>query len=275
MKILHLSDTHFHHEDMTNSPVLRRVNAVRKQFPNHLKIITGDVTDDGRDDQREKARKALDDTYLVLPGNHDQGTLGSAYDPARAKAFDNFTGNFGEKSDFFNKTPLVIKRENILIILLNSCLETLDPFDFACGEIGGRQTVRLKAILDDPAHQKMVKLVAVHHHPFIHNDPHMQMLDTDRFLRLLYGRVDILMFGHLHEEGEWHNKVGIPLVLAAESLYDSDGCKEITIDGGCFSVKRLKLEGCDEDQNHLNFRNGLVSTECLCTVDQVGPTGLH
>ena len=239
MKLLHLSDLHFHHDDKNNRTLLKRIKALEK-YPDHIKIITGDIVDDGRPDQREKARKQLDQlgsVYLV-PGNHDYGAFGTGYNVEDAKAFDDFSF-----TPFFKKIPFAIRieRENLLFILLNSCLKTKSPFDFACGKIGVGQIGLLTKILDDPDNKCFIKVVALHHHPFYHSDPGMRLLDANLFMRAIYGKVNILMFGHQHEEGYWHDKSGCKEMLAAGALYEATTIKEVVIEGCEIKVNKIKL----------------------------------
>jgi 3',5'-cyclic AMP phosphodiesterase CpdA len=249
MRIYHISDLHVHHGDENNVNIQKRIDALCKIVKlEDVVVATGDISDDGRDDQYAKALDMLSSfpcQVFVLPGNHSYGPIGSGYVPERAKAFDEFSSLF-QNGKFFDKYPVTLRRENVLFILLNSCLETFDPFDWACGAVGTRQLTHLKEILDSSFNQDHVKIVALHHHPFIHNDPFMKLLDADRFLRTCYGKVDIMLFGHLHEAGHWKNRVGVPLILAANSLYDSSYVREITIEGCNISVNEIFLEGCDE-----------------------------
>ncbi len=260
MKILHISDLHTHHENETNAELLKRIESLRA-FPDHTIIITGDITDDGREDQYDKAIKALGhlpSRILVLPGNHDYGVLGNFYEEEKAIAFD--TAFLIDSGPFLNKIPVMVQIENVLFILLNSNLETVDPFDFACGKIGIGQLGLLCKVLDDPITKGLIKVVALHHHPFIHSDPTMKLLDSDRFMRAIYGKVDVLLFGHRHVEAQWINKSGCGFILAAAALYDSNGVKEIMVEGKDISVNKIQFvnEVRPDFMGYYNFKKEVL-----------------
>lgn len=242
MKLIHVSDPHTHHDDENNVELQKRADALRSIWkPGDRIIFTGDISDDGRADQREKFRKMFEDFSLIVePGNHDYGLIGSEYSEEDAKGFDEFAlkyncGPFKDKGE----TPDVIEIENILIILVNSCLETENIFDFACGEVGGRQRRRLRKILDDPENKEFVKVVALHHDPW-NPDPTMKLFDSTEFLQAIFGKVDVLMYGHSHEERYRHNS-GCREVLGAGALFESEWVKTVEIEGRKISVKRVKL----------------------------------
>ncbi len=241
MKLLHLSDFHYHKDDSNNTAIYERVERLRG-YPDHWKIITGDITDDGRQDQYDKAYRSLSllNRVIVVPGNHDYGAFGSIYDESDARLFDVFANCFNQRP-FFDKVPGVIRIENMLFILLNSCLKTEDIFEFASGEIGREQLQRLTTILDEPENKDFVKVVALHHHPFIHSDPTMRLLDADRLARAVYKKVDLLLFGHKHEKGKWKDKVGCRHILAADALFESKSVWEIDIEGNEISIRAIRI----------------------------------
>ncbi len=241
IKILPFADLHYHHRDSDNEPIYSRIKSL-KAYPDHWKVISGDITDDGRPDQYQKAVESLSELerVIVLPGNHDYGAVGSIYNEHDARMFDDFASAFNEKP-FFDKVPVVIGIENVLIILLNSCLKTEDIFDFACGDVSREQLQRLTTILDDPTNKDLVKIVALHHHPFIHSDPTMKLLDADRLARVVYGKVDIMLFGHKHEAAKWKNKVGCRYILAAGAFYQENTIDEITIEGKEIYLRSIQI----------------------------------
>ena len=231
MKFLHLSDTHIHAIN-NNDELQKRLDYIQREYPEHNVILTGDVTDDGSKEQYEIASKILDPRWYLCPGNHDYGVIGSFYSEEAAERFDFFA-----RDDFIGKMPLVYHpAEGVIFICLNSNLKTPDPFDFACGEIGFGQTFNLKEILANPSIKDSVKIVCLHHHPFIHGDPAMELQDAKDFIRAIYGKVDILLFGHKHEKGRWHNKAGCRLVLASGATFQESFAWEVTVeDGNIFS----------------------------------------
>ena len=46
MKIIHLSDLHFHRKDSDNEDVIDTLNKIGLKFPNHYLVVNGDIVDD-------------------------------------------------------------------------------------------------------------------------------------------------------------------------------------------------------------------------------------
>ncbi len=242
MKILHISDTHFH-AIANNDALLRRFTYIQSNYRDHKIIITGDVTDDGTKKQYAIASRILDPfkgRLFFCPGNHDYGVLGTFYSEKAAKRFDEFAEAFNE-GRFINKVPWVLKVGNVQIILLNSNLKTEDPTDFGCGEIGKVQLRVLRKILKESLPLGSVRIICLHHHPFIHSDPTMKLLDAKDFVRAIKGKTDILLFGHKHQQAQWLNKIGCKFVLASGALFEESVAKEITIDGIDISVASVPV----------------------------------
>ena len=242
MKLLHISDTHFH-AIANNDALLRRFTYIQSNYTDHKIIITGDVTDDGTKKQYAIASRILKPfkgRVFFCPGNHDYGILGIFYAEKAARRFDEFATAFNE-GRFINKVPLVFKIENVQIILLNSNLKTEDPSDFSCGEIGKGQLKILKKILKESLPKESVRIVCLHHHPFIHSDPTMKLLDAKDFVRAIRGKIDILLFGHKHLQAQWVNKIGVKFVLASGALFEESVAKEVTIEGTDVSVASVPI----------------------------------
>ena len=47
MKFIHLSDLHFHRRKKDNKEATNVLEFIKKQYPNHYLIVTGDIVDDG------------------------------------------------------------------------------------------------------------------------------------------------------------------------------------------------------------------------------------
>ncbi len=241
IKILPFADLHYHHRDSDNEPIYSRIKSL-KAYPDHWKLVSGDITDDGRGDQYQKAVESLSklERVIVLPGNHDYGAVGSIYSEHDARMFDDFAAAFNEKP-FFDKVPVVIGIENVVLILLNSCLKTEDIFDFACGDVSREQLQRLTTILDDPTNKDLVKIVALHHHPWLHSQPGMKLLDADRFLRAVYKKADMVLFGHGHVHQIWKDKAGLKFAVAAGAFFQESTIDEITIEGKDISLRSIQI----------------------------------
>lgn len=249
MKFIHLSDLHIHSSNDDNKGVSASLNFISKTYPEHRLIITGDITDDGAPKQYENAYQFLKPflgRVFICPGNHDFGAAGNLYSEERALRFDESLSVPLDQGGTFKGdcTPVVTILKDgvseIMLIALDSNLETLNPFDFACGEIGQSQLEALDSIFATASRQS-VKVVFFHHHPFMVNDPFMELKDAPALTRTIYGRTDLVLFGHKHEMKQWENRWGTNCVLASDNSPDKDFAKEITIDGETISVVPIRI----------------------------------
>lgn len=249
MKFMHLSDLHIHSSNGDNQGVTAILSFISKTYPKHRLIITGDITDDGAPRQYENAYELLKPfvgRVYICPGNHDFGAVGNLYSEERALRFDkslaiplNQEGTF--KGDCTPVVNVVKDGESeILLIALDSNLETQNPFDFACGEIGQSQLQALDTILATASHHT-VKIVFFHHHPCMVNDPFMELKDAAALARTIHGRTDVLLFGHKHEMKQWENRWSTKYVLASDNSSDKDFAKELIIEDGAISVAPVRI----------------------------------
>jgi len=245
MKFLHLSDLHIHTHESDNRDAISTLNFVSQRYPEHRLIVTGDISDDGATAQLANAAALLQPftgKIFICPGNHDFGAAGNFYSHERALRFDRLLAEPLQQGGTFkgDSTPVVnvLKDGNtkIMMIALDSNLETEHPFDFACGEIGESQLRSLNAILTGNGNAGMVKVLFLHHHPFMVNNPFMELKDAKEFVRTIYGRIDLVLFGHKHEMKEWPNTWGTKYILASDNSPGKHFAKEITIDETGISV---------------------------------------
>lgn len=235
IKFLHLSDPHTHFKG-TNAPLLERLLYIDSHHSDFTKLVSGDMTDDGSEDQYSVA--SIINNAISVPGNHDYGPLGNIYLKESAKEFDRFVYTYGQEG-FYHKIPRIIPVGDTVIICLNSCKKTGSPFDFARGKIGWWQLWHLKRALDK--YWDHIKIVMLHHHPFIHSDPTMELEDAEGFLKAIYGKVDILLFGHRHLQAQWQDKAGCKWVLASGAAYKEDTAKAILIDGKQIKIEEVRI----------------------------------
>ncbi|MDD2903950.1 MAG: metallophosphoesterase [Syntrophales bacterium] len=227
MKFIHLSDLHFHSRDVDNVDALTTLQYIQEHYPQHNLIITGDIVDDGHEKQFQQAFKALEPfmgRIFIAPGNHDFGAVGNFFSQERAERFDEFLSKPLKQGGTFtgDQTPVVnLLREGdnlkAMLIALDTNLETEHPFDFACGEVGERQLGFLKTVLRDPFAKDYKKILFFHHHPFIHNDPFMELIDARQLMRSIYNWVDVVLFGHKHVMGRWEKVNGTSYILASDN----------------------------------------------------------
>lgn len=251
MKFLHLSDLHIHSNNRDNVEVISMLKFISEHYPDHRLIITGDITDDGAVEQYKKAKELLKpflDKIFICPGNHDFGAAGDFYSYERAIRFDeNLAKPLNQGGTFKgDSTPVVnVLRDGtteIMLIALDSNLETQDLFDFACGEIGESQLSSLHTLLASPQSQGMLKVLFFHHHPFIINDPFMELKDAQALARTVYGRIDLIFFGHKHEMNQWERRWGTKYMLASDNSPGKQFAKEVDINVAGISVTSVPIK---------------------------------
>lgn len=250
MKFLHLSDLHIHTSASDNRDTAALLNFVAEQYPDHRLIITGDITDDGAPRQYENAftmLKPFVGKIYIVPGNHDFGAAGNFYSHERALRFDDMLAQpLGQGGTFKGDTTPVVNmiEENglkILLIGLDSNLETIHPFDFACGEIGEAQLSALNTILNASLGTEFVNVLFCHHHPFMVNDPFMQLKDAKDLARVVYGKVSLVLFGHKHEMNAWERRWGTRYMLSSDNSPGKRYAKEITIDRAGITISTIPI----------------------------------
>ena len=239
MKFIHISDLHFHRHVSDNEAATSMLQFINQNYPDHKLIVTGDIVDDGDEEQFDRAYEALEPfkrRIFICPGNHDFGAAGNFYSKERAERFDRKLSIRLQQGGTFtaDDTPLVnllIEQNDnkVMLIALDTNLETDHPFDYACGQVGERQLSFLKTVLTDPTLGDRTKILFFHHHPFIHNDPFMELMDARELMRTIYNLVDVVCFGHKHVSDSWENINGIKYVLAADNSPVKDWAREINI----------------------------------------------
>lgn len=250
MKVLHLSDLHFHTNSKDNKKIIQTLNSVKEKYSNHYIVVTGDIVDDGHEKQFKNAYNALKTfkgRIFIVPGNHDFGAAGNFYSRERAKIFDEMLSKpLGQGGSFsFDNKPTVNVvtdgNDKTMFIGLDSNLETTSPFDFACGEIGKTQRNALAELLNDNTTREMNKILFFHHHPFIRNDPFMEMKDASKLARVIYGKVNVIMFGHKHEMDCIKNTWGTDYILAADNSPGKAKVGELTVEDGNVSFQYVQV----------------------------------
>ncbi len=251
MKFLHISDLHLHRDQNDNKDANQALKTIKRRYPDHTLIVTGDITDDGHELQYENASKALEPfagKVFIAPGNHDYGGAGNFYSRERALRFDEMLSKPLKQGGTFtgDATPVVNivdgTGERVMLIALDTNLETENPFDFACGEVGAVQLSFLETLLNDPTSKEIQKILFFHHHPFIRNDPFMELKDARQLMRTIYYKIDVVLFGHKHVLGKWENMNGIQYVLASDNTPGKSFVREISIENKKIDVKDVSLK---------------------------------
>ena len=244
IKILHLSDLHVHTSAKNNAETVKRLSYIRVHYPDHNRIITGDVTDDGKEVQYIRAmQQLLSGTCYICPGNHDYGFAGNFYDKKRALRFDEYLPQARKYMGLLAKPVIeVVKSDETTVVLvgLNSNLRTRNPFDFACGRIGIMQRWWLKRTLSQARRKypNCVRIVYLHHHPF-DRGPWTGLKDSRKLIKCLSMQCELVLFGHKHKAEIFESTA--PYMVAAGKLSECDDVTEITINGRAVELNQVPV----------------------------------
>jgi hypothetical protein len=232
-------------------------------------LITGDIVQHGWKKQFKRANSALKafiENIRFVPGNHDYGFIGAGFSKESAEYFDNsFSPSLGIRHPFRLKKPYVeiLKDKDgnkVLIIGLNSCSMTPEPWDIAKGEIGEKQRNLLDEILKNPEYEGIPKILYLHHIPHRRAVGFgMSLKDYKELMAIVRDRVDVLAFGH---EGSMKDtdakKAKLPLLaprpmklrrgthqgikyyLDANTSVEEQSCYHIKIHGTEVSAKLIR-----------------------------------
>jgi 3',5'-cyclic AMP phosphodiesterase CpdA len=250
MKFIHISDLHFHRSKIDNKDTMKLLKFIARNYPEHYLIVTGDITDDGDAEQYDQAfdeLSAFAGRIFVCPGNHDFGAAGFMYERERARLFDSkLSIPLGQKGIFDSSIQLVtniIKKAGVqvLLIAIDSNFKTETPFDFNCGEIGKNQLSALDVLLGDPANENITKLLFFHHHPFANNDRFLELKDARELWRVVYERIDVMLFGHRHYSNMWVDIMGVRFVLKADNAPGKDYAREVSVTRHGIAVRNIPI----------------------------------
>ena len=223
-KIIHLSDLHIGADDCGPDScgakfrqIIENITFLKQPSSDYVIVITGDLVDNATHEaQYEEALDAVEQlksrgySVLVIPGNHDYGT-GSWGSIKYVNRFKEVF--FGDENLIYPKVDVI---DDVLFVGLDSTADELHWYDRALaeGEIGKEQLERLQVVLENPLHSKKMKVVYLHHHPFDFQFG-LQLKDSEDLRAIVENKIDVLLFGHLHDNfsnvGKVYNgKWGIP-----------------------------------------------------------------
>jgi len=254
MKILHISDLHIGKETDVDrwKKAEKLVREIKREWGGDidkpLVLITGDVVDDGAEVEFIEARRILRPLHRAgfqvapLPGNHDYGWNGAHAQEKRFKLFKKYLLGIESRVTY---PDVPYADDNVTLITLNSMHAETGFWDglLADGELGSRQRDELDeliTILRDERKKSHRIVVALHHHPFLFpDDPPLKKIkerighrlkDGDDLMKLLSGRIDVLLFGHEHRHVDFSEpfdghlfteEYDIPCILSSGRSTDS------------------------------------------------------
>ena len=220
------------HSDPNLPEILRKIH---DKWPDDHLAICGDLTDDATKEQYSFMWGNLIEYWgncsgrfcFLVPGNHDcyQGTHGINIFPWRREGIDLFDRYFGTHYYGLN-APMVweLPEDKGVVIGLDSNCENY-LFSAAAGRIGLFQRRALDKLLNK--YRGWARIVMLHHHYAergILGTPH-KLLDADKFMRVVSGRCEALVCGHLHKFErltKFEKEFDIPDCLACGALVKRD-----------------------------------------------------
>lgn len=243
-QIVHLSDLHIDRivssarewvfgSEETVKIAKRVIKDISSRYPKAHVIVTGDITNDGKDSQFKKAKSLLrplmkSGKLTVVPGNHDLTfNIGriyfeSPYANLHFHFYDCFHNMNRYKTTYEVKYPIVKHiSKDIVVIGLDSTSGYNNPLGHLRGHIGHEQLEALDDILDRPAIKRKVKVVIFHHHLY-QTGNNSKLVDAEKLRKVMEGRVQIVLCGHQHYKAVWKNKRSINIICTNCSSVDAD-----------------------------------------------------
>lgn len=150
----------------------RALETIRRAGADHL-VVTGDLTEDGRDPQFEVLVEVLLDAGVrpeaatVVPGNHDAYTDGDAF----ARALEGPLRPFARTSRPGTVTPV----GEALVVSVSTAMP--QPITRSAGAITDQALASLDALAADRATRHAALVVAQHHPPHPHRMPGANWVD--------------------------------------------------------------------------------------------------
>ena len=267
MKILHLSDLHIGKEwnrTSESGETDRIARSICRTWGDDddkpIVLNSGDVVDDGSEGEFQTAQRALARLkragfqVVAVPGNHDYGRNGCHALERKFKLFKKYL--FGAQCRVHYPHVPVCSDEATLICL-NSMKAETGPLEglLADGELGDNQLNDLAELIEDIRQERSRThriVLALHHHPFLFPDDSLcrrvfeqlghRLKDGADLMRIIAGRVDVLLFGHEHrhcdfasefQEAALTQEYAIPTILCnGKSTAPGHPARLITVSKG-------------------------------------------
>lgn len=184
--IAHLSDIHVGELNFRREAVLKCIEEINELSPS-LTIITGDLTNDGLNEQFEEAKNLLDMFEvkpLTIMGNHDARNMG-----------------YSVFETFFGKRMVKYEDEHLFLLGVDSSQPDVDE-----GHIGRVFQENIRNILSKVSREK-IKVFALHHHlvpvPRAGRERDIVTDAGDVLKMLIQNDINIVLCGHRHVPWVW------------------------------------------------------------------------
>lgn len=233
-RLAHISDLHFDDEDPS---IILALAAELDEFEPDLIVVTGDVTENARPSEFERARGFLDSLpfpRLVVPGNHDIAPVSRPV----SRLFD----PYGRYREYFpHDLNTVFADDQMLVLGLN----TVHPLHDSHGVVSDGQLEWVKSLVSH--HADRFHVLAAHH-PLVRVDGKM-LGDPLPLTSILDGLgLDLVLTGHLRES-ELHRAAEIK--GASSSMLVACASTATTFEYGRVAYNRIELI---DSKVHLDLR---------------------
>ena len=226
IRLIHLSDLHIRSRStrMENENAKALVDDLIDRYGSGPKsktvvVLTGDLVDDGKEKQYENLeevvltplRRAFQ--VVAVPGNHDYALWGNVFDEDARARFDTHVRKIPPYPMPWVDKIVAPRERKVLFIGVDSA----DPGDkefLADGIVDAEQRAEIGNILDDTEYRDFFKVVYVHHHPFLRHW-FVAFQEAEAFLRLIRGKVGLVLFGHKHVHESFWSRYGISTMVAS------------------------------------------------------------
>jgi hypothetical protein len=99
----------------------------------------------------------------------------------------------------------------------------------------------LDVVLGNFGNAGMAKFLLLHHHPFIRNDPFMELKDAGKLWPVVYQRLHVMLFGRRHVSKMWNNKGGVRFILSADNAAGKAYAREIAVKQNDITVSDIPI----------------------------------
>ena len=207
VELYHISDLHIHGSKAKNAEVEENLQILKKQVnerDGYAVIATGDIVDDGAEEQYEEALRLLkpfSGRIILVPGNHDVGWIGNFYNSYSSKRFNRLAAELNKESK--SKFCINYSLSDFRIFIVDTTRRLHRDLAFAQGKIGRIQMSKIKRFLKRNKKEDVKTVVCLHHDPFYREWP-LRLMDADRLLKVVSGKTDYLLCGHSHQDRQWY-----------------------------------------------------------------------
>lgn len=189
-----VADLHLRDDPAQNRGVVAALRAAVDRMGTGDKLaILGDLTDGGTAAQYRQALAILGPLtgrLVLVPGNHDVGTLGLLVHATSRRRWAQLVAAL--------RSPLTLQLGDRLVGVLDTNRYSVLPTDLARGRLGARQTARARDLAEQARRQLRRPTWLLHCWPWT-TDPTLALDDADAVQKLVAVEQADVVAGHTHQ----------------------------------------------------------------------------